>query len=339
MKKENGDIEKHNSEDFLFEDSRKGFTKICNFILQNTREDAFAAHIWSYLQSLPHGWKVNREQLKKHFYMGEDKYRKHMTYLKEKRLIEIKKEKGAGGQFVKSRIIVKNGSNFIPDEDRLDENNFTTRVVKSNPGSRVVKSSAGKHPPLYTDIDIQRNIDINKKETTTNMDMVDLKHNDQPEPSRPVVGFYSSISKQADDIDLFGLQKHGIDKNAVMKLLRDKIEPSVIQRSLISYAAFLQVTANALKVNSKAGYFMKIMKDHGSYGDGTNTEADVQMKVDIEEIKKSILAKLSDLEKQDVFNRELHKFYRKTREQNESDCLNDYAERIAKARLSKERYA
>ena len=65
-----------------------------------------ALAIWVYLLSKPNNWNVNKEELKKHFNIGQDRLLKAFKELRELGLYEIVREKNKKGQFVKNDLVV-----------------------------------------------------------------------------------------------------------------------------------------------------------------------------------------------------------------------------------------
>ncbi len=82
----------------------------------------FAGFIWVYLQSLPSNWKVNKSQLKKHFNIGEDKLKEHMSYLNKHKLIEYVRKRDEKGRLAELSIRVLNGTSFIIEQSTTGVN-------------------------------------------------------------------------------------------------------------------------------------------------------------------------------------------------------------------------
>lgn len=93
---------------------KKTFTTHLNSVLQNLRNPE-ALGIWSYLSSLPEGWVVNKEHLKKHFKIGRYKIENALKYLSDNKLIEIGQLRLPDGTMGKSHILVRCGYNFNKD--------------------------------------------------------------------------------------------------------------------------------------------------------------------------------------------------------------------------------
>jgi hypothetical protein len=93
---------------------KKPFTTHLNSVLQNLK-NPMALGIWAYLSSLPEGWKVNKEHLRKHFGLGRDKLDSIIKYLIENDLLEANQERLSDGKMGKGYIIVKVGYDFKQD--------------------------------------------------------------------------------------------------------------------------------------------------------------------------------------------------------------------------------
>lgn len=326
-------IEKFDSKDFILEkDSDQiPFTQVCNNVIQALKNPIELA-LWVYLQSLPPSWQINKWVIMKHFDIGEKVYKTHMSNLKKKGLIEYHPIRDEDGRsFCGWRTIVKNGSKFneyvrINTRAEFDPVQINTRAVL-DPVLITPECKKDLHINM-TDI---RNMDQEKKETTNNMDMVDLKHNE-----KTVSSFTHPILKEARKIDLVGLKDHGFDESHITQLLNTKIDPDIIQDSIMRYAAHLQIEANAIKIKSKTSYFMQIMKTTGRYDDGKiSTVFDSIAKEKIDDIYKEIESNLTEIDIEGIYRRELHRFYGKTTEQNKRDCLDSYCLRIATLRYER----
>ena len=95
------------------------FTQINTKILQSIK-NMEAGFVWTYLLSLPSGWKVIKQQLKKHFGIGDLKIKKIFSYLNKHRLIEyivVRKDK----KIERWDIRVLNGSQFIDLENTTEK--------------------------------------------------------------------------------------------------------------------------------------------------------------------------------------------------------------------------
>lgn len=79
-------------------ESTKPFTMILWEVTQSIRNPDSLA-IWTYLQSLPEDWDVSETQLRKHFYIGRDRYLAAMKCLKELKLYKYVRLKSDNNNF------------------------------------------------------------------------------------------------------------------------------------------------------------------------------------------------------------------------------------------------
>lgn len=300
--------------------------------------------LWAYLQSLPPTWKIVQSHLMKKFKIGDTKYRRMMAELKKRNLITYERITMPNGTIKEVLTIVLDGTDFVDPENStsiksilVDDNPMNTGVSSTSIECLLVAEPLrGKTPPLYNIDMVIKETEEKKERAAANMDLLAPKHNEsQVRTQNNIASFSFLISQQAKGINLCGLEVHGFNESQIVQLLMSKIDPKVIQDSITRYAAHLQVTANALRINSKVGLFMRIMKDDGRFDDGKNTPADAQQNEKLDEMKLDIFNKLTDIEKDDIFRKRLHAFYRKTPEENKLDCLNEYVEKLAKVRYSK----
>ena len=128
----------------------KPFVVVYTEVIQKIT-DAFAGFIWVYLQSLPADWRVNKAHLMHHFNIGEDKYDKHIKYLKDANLVEFIRERDEKGVFKRGVLHVLNGSAF-----QCPSTGGKTPVVESSTGGiihGVENPGGGFYPPLTNTID------------------------------------------------------------------------------------------------------------------------------------------------------------------------------------------
>lgn len=133
-------IEKFDSA--TFEQEQIPFTQLNNKVIQNI-DDSYAFHIWAYLQSLPPTWQPNRKQLRNHLGIGEDKLKKHLTYLRKVNLMEYEYIRAADGTIRQVKIRVLNGSRF-----KLPETNTETEDSTNN--HRGENTTSGKSTTVAT---------------------------------------------------------------------------------------------------------------------------------------------------------------------------------------------
>lgn len=96
------------------------YTIISTKVIQNI-EDITAGYIWIYLSSLPPGWEVNKEHLKKKFKIGYNKLERVLAYLKRVNLIEYVRSRCANGKLAQVTINVLCGDRFIQENQQLEK--------------------------------------------------------------------------------------------------------------------------------------------------------------------------------------------------------------------------
>jgi hypothetical protein len=129
---------------------KKSFTTNLNIVIQNLLNPV-ALGIWIYLSSLPEGWVVNKEHLRKHFNLGRDKLDAALLYLAQNMLIEIGQERLDDGKMGKGYINVKCGYDFVvdcnaPEKTYPQETPFTEKPLTVQP--LTAKPGPGKSAPI-----------------------------------------------------------------------------------------------------------------------------------------------------------------------------------------------
>lgn len=90
------------------------YTILPNNVIQHIK-NPLAFLLWSFLQSLPKDWNINKHHLIKHFDISDSTYKRAMKCLNDLNLIEYRQERDSEGRFSNSRLIVLNGSKFNKD--------------------------------------------------------------------------------------------------------------------------------------------------------------------------------------------------------------------------------
>lgn len=106
-------IEKLDYEVFIKEE--RAYTSICNEAAQNVR-DPIALAMWVFLQTLPPTWIPNKAHIMKHFKIGENRYTRHIAYLKKCNLVDYYRPRHKNGTLGKVTLHVLSGRKFkLPD--------------------------------------------------------------------------------------------------------------------------------------------------------------------------------------------------------------------------------
>lgn len=142
---------------------KKSFTTNLNRVIQNLK-NPIALGIWVYLSSLPEGWVVSKEHLRKHFNLGRDKLDSALTYLAQNMLIESGQERLSDGKMGNGFINVKCGYDFTADcnapESTYPQNQpYTEKPLTVQP--YTAKPGHGKSAPIK---EIKSFNKINKKQ-------------------------------------------------------------------------------------------------------------------------------------------------------------------------------
>lgn len=72
-----------------------------------------AGFLWIYLLSLPSGWNINKQHLKKHFKFGDNVLKRVLSYLHQANLIEYVRNRDAQGKILDVSINVLCGDKFV----------------------------------------------------------------------------------------------------------------------------------------------------------------------------------------------------------------------------------
>ena len=87
------------------------YTQVCNKVIQKIT-DPVALAVWVYLLSMPIRWRVNKNQLMKHFKIGERKLEGILSYLRKTNLIEYIHTRDDKKRITAWTINVLSGSKF-----------------------------------------------------------------------------------------------------------------------------------------------------------------------------------------------------------------------------------
>lgn len=131
---------------------KKPFTTHLNSVLQNLKNPS-ALGIWAYLSSLPEGWIVNKEHLRRHFGLGRDKLDAILKYLIDNKLLEVGQKRLDDGKMGKGYIIVKCGYDFKDDCHQTYPQNkpFTEKPLTVSPHTDLpytAEPGPGKTAPI-----------------------------------------------------------------------------------------------------------------------------------------------------------------------------------------------
>jgi hypothetical protein len=249
------------------------FTQADSKVIQHIHnKDALA--FWIYFQSLPPEWGINKAQIMRCFGVGQDVYKRTMSFLKRCKLIDYKKYRDETGAFFKTRIIVKNGSEFIPQcsDKTLCQSNHSKKehnsiVPKTDTVEMSNESVASNHrcenppsgdphawkPPSSIKKYGKKKQDLNNKLTTTTLDLdrIDLEPKDRAAGSR-------------FSFDLSALEPYGFGESQKAQISHLGLNPDKIQESIDCYAAFLK-TEKGMAITSKIGYFFAALRKSGGY--------------------------------------------------------------------------
>lgn len=220
--------------------------------------DPWAYMIWGYLQSLPNDWQINKSQIMAHFKIGGNVYRRTMSLLKKSNLIDYVRSRSKCGEFMNTKILVKNGMDYIHiinDEDSKKDKT-TTRLktdLVDEPNDSVglepihaVKNrpSGYRSAPLAytsTNTNLNTNTNIETKTTTT------------PDPD-------SSRFIMVDILEQFGFTDlHAKQLSYICDC------DGTINNSIVNYFEALQNPLFSKKIKNKVSYFMGVMRTVGSF--------------------------------------------------------------------------
>lgn len=145
---------------------KKSFTTNLNTVIQNLK-NPIALGLWIYLTSLPEGWVVSKEHLRKHFNIGRDRLDSVLLYLAQNMLIETGQERLADGTMGNGFIKVRCGYEFIadcnaPETTYPQKTPFTEKPLTAQP--ETVKPGHGKSAPIK---EIKSFNKINRKQRET----------------------------------------------------------------------------------------------------------------------------------------------------------------------------
>jgi hypothetical protein len=285
----NINIKKFKQEDFLSNDDvpdrvddflvkKVPFTQICNEVI-NHIHNGLALAVWVYLLSKPPTWKPNKFQIMKCFDIGEVSYKKTISFLRKCKLVDYVKYRSIDGKFIKTRMVVENGSDFIVQcnekngclKCKLEPTRTETVPVDESPESLTPihrykkppsgKPSVRKTPPLINKDIINK--DINKKTTTTE----------------------KKDSSGSSFVDISSLEKYGFSKVHSKQLEKLKIDKELISESISNYVHALKAPIRSQNIVDKVAYFMDVMRNVGFFtlpGKRVLTPAEKEVRQQIE---------------------------------------------------------
>lgn len=155
-----------------------------------------AVFMWIYFQSLPPDWKINKQHILEHFAISPRSYERRMAWLKRAQLVEYRHERTENGQFKQWRLIILNGTKFIPniDDDHSVNNGDLDDTHSANlprSGSATAMAGDAHTNTIYntnTRIDNKKD---NKKEKINKKEKEARKKNIPPP--------FSSADKKSDN--------------------------------------------------------------------------------------------------------------------------------------------
>jgi len=127
-------------EKFIVSKDTSSFTNIPNKVLQGLKNYE-ALGLYSYLISLPPGWELYKDQLRKRSNIGRDKLNKLLKILQNHGLIVIKRMRCPNGTLGHNDFRVKDGSEF---EIPIENNDVSTSDGKPGTGNQALVNSSYK---------------------------------------------------------------------------------------------------------------------------------------------------------------------------------------------------
>jgi len=255
--------------------------------------DPYAFRIWSYLQSLPPDWDVRKEQIKSHLKISENVYTRSMSLLKRCRLIEYRNYKNSKNQFVRTKIRVLSGKDYIKMED-LDKI-YPQEEKKTTPMKSIVveesveiSHSHGFHssgnPYVWKPTPLTNNIDIQNIKTTTT-DQVEKNNH-------PLKGDISTVHSSSRLVfDLSCVKKFGIEERHIEQLMDMGIPHLAIQESMENFSKHMSYDGFSAKIQNPVAYFMGTMRRARYYSapmTQKQSDADYEKRIERqEEIRRS----------------------------------------------------
>lgn len=114
------------------------YTLVSTKVIQNIK-NPLAGFIWIYLSSLPPDWKVNKEQIKHKFDLGDDKIKAIFSYLNRCSLIRYDRERDEAGKLGIVVVTVLCGDNYKIDEPYQLTTGVKTTLVDSTTGVKATR--------------------------------------------------------------------------------------------------------------------------------------------------------------------------------------------------------
>lgn len=241
------------------------YTQASSKVIQHIHNKEALA-LWMYFQSLPPEWNINKYQVMKCFGIGEVVYKRTMSFLRKCKLIDYKIYKSEIGTFYKTRIIVKNGSEFINQcTEKTCCKEFESKEVPTSTESVPLEESSNScdAQPLVQNVYVQ---DVYGRQTPPLIKKQIIK-----KQNKKTTTTVSRKSKTGEPISsssficIHELEEYGFTDLQAKQLLKKGISVDVINSSILNYKEALQNKEFARSKKSKVAYFMYTMREAGQF--------------------------------------------------------------------------
>jgi hypothetical protein len=251
-------IEKYNSHDFEGMVQEKWpFSQMPNYVLQNI-DNAVAQGVWTHVQSLPPDWSLNKTYIINKFSLSEKLYKKTMSYLKRCNLIDYEKYRSSTGTFIKTRIVVKNGSKFIHPKDHKNEAMQLNPSINDNIFN---DKSTGVENDLVDECSISTGAENDPGGYRPESDKVPLTNITNIKN----INITTTTPDSSSSIDIQELEEFGFQEFHAQQLSEICESVDNINYSIINYKEALKNKLFNSKIKNKVGYFMGIMRTAGVF--------------------------------------------------------------------------
>lgn len=236
------------------------YTQASSRVIQHIHNKEALA-LWMYFQSLPPEWNINKYHVMKCFDIGEVVYKRTMSFLRKCKLIDYKNYKSEIGTFYKTRIIVKNGSEFINQcTEKTCCKAFEPKEIPTSTESVPLEESNNScdAQPLVQNVYVQ---DVYGRQTPPLIKKQIIKKQNKKTTTTPTEQETSSSSILIHELEEYGFKE--LHANQLFKVC-ESVE--IINSSILNYKEALQNKQFANSKKSKIAYFMGVMREAGEFG-------------------------------------------------------------------------
>lgn len=259
------------------------YTQASSKVIQHIHNKEALA-LWMYFQSLPPEWNINKYQVMKCFDIGEVVYKRTMSFLRKCKLIDYINYKSETGAFYKTRVLVKNGSEFIHQCTEKTccksyESKESTTSTESVPLEETINLCNAQ--PLVQNVYVR---DVYVRQTPPLIKKQIIKKQNIKTTTTPIPPIIENRRTEEKDssssICIHELEEYGFKELHSRQLHNVSNSIETINLSISNYKEALKDHLFSYKIKNKVSYFMGIMRSAGIFeGVGKRILTPIEQKV------------------------------------------------------------